>query len=36
MGFDNPDYFSTLFKRSAGISPGEYREFTRGKTKGIV
>jgi AraC-like DNA-binding protein len=36
MGFDNPDYFSTLFKRSAGISPGEYREFTRGKTKSVV
>lgn len=30
-GFDNPDYFCTLFKKRVGTSPTRYREFTQGK-----
>jgi AraC-like DNA-binding protein len=29
-GFDNPDYFCTIFKKKTGISPLEYRAFTQG------
>jgi AraC-like DNA-binding protein len=33
-GFDNPDYFCTIFKRKTGVSPLGYRAFTQGwKTK---
>lgn len=30
MGFDNPDYFCSLFKKKTGMSPLEYRRFTQG------
>jgi transcriptional regulator GlxA family with amidase domain len=30
-GFENPDYFCTLFKKHTGITPIGYREFTQGK-----
>ncbi len=33
LGFENPDYFCTLFKRLAGVSPTRYREFTRGEER---
>jgi AraC family transcriptional regulator, transcriptional activator of pobA len=26
LGFENPDYFMTFFKKNAGVSPGSYRE----------
>ena len=26
VGYDNPLYFSRLFKKTAGISPREYRQ----------
>jgi AraC-like DNA-binding protein len=29
-GFDNPDYFCTIFKKKTGLSPLEYRAFTQG------
>ena len=31
-GFDNPDYFCTIFKKKTGMNPMRYREFTQGKT----
>jgi AraC-like DNA-binding protein len=31
MGFDNPDYFCTIFKKKTGFSPLGYRAFTQGK-----
>jgi AraC-like DNA-binding protein len=31
MGFDNPEYFFTLFKKKTGMTPIKYREFTQGK-----
>ena len=31
VGFDNPDYFSTAFRKRAGMTPNKYREFTQGK-----
>ena len=32
VGYDNPTYFSTLFKRCCGIGPTEYRaQFTQEK-----
>ena len=30
-GFDNPDYFCTLFRKKTGMSPISYREFTQGR-----
>jgi AraC-like DNA-binding protein len=30
LGFDNPDYFCTIFKKKTGSSPLRYREFTQG------
>jgi len=30
-GFDNPDYFTSAFKRITGTSPGAYRRKTRGE-----
>ena len=32
LGFENPDYFCTLFRKRAGVSPIQYRELTQGKT----
>lgn len=29
-GFESPDYFCTIFKKKAGMSPIKYREFTQG------
>lgn len=31
MGFESPDYFSTIFKKKANMTPIQYREFTQGK-----
>ena len=31
VGFDNPDYFCTAFKKKTGSTPIKYREFTQGK-----
>jgi AraC-like DNA-binding protein len=31
MGFENPDYFCTVFKRRTGLSPGRYRDLTQGR-----
>jgi len=31
VGFDNADYFCTVFKKKTGMSPIKYREFTQGK-----
>ncbi|WP_165020256.1 MULTISPECIES: AraC family transcriptional regulator [unclassified Dysgonomonas] len=31
VGFENPDYFCTAFKKMTGASPIKYREFTQGK-----
>lgn len=33
MGFENPDYFCTLFKKRTGMSPIGYREFTQGRVR---
>lgn len=30
VGMDNPEYFCTLFRRKAGMTPMAYREFTQG------
>ncbi len=30
-GFENPDYFCTLFKKKTGMNPFKYREFTQGR-----
>ncbi|MFD0713550.1 response regulator [Paenibacillus sp. GCM10027626] len=30
-GYDNPHYFSRLFKKVTGLSPGEYRDFLANK-----
>lgn len=30
-GFENPDYFCTMFKKRTGMNPIRYREFTQGK-----
>lgn len=30
-GFDNPDYFCTVFKKKTNMTPVQYREFTQGK-----
>jgi AraC-like DNA-binding protein len=35
MGFDNPDYFCTIFKKKTGFSPLGYRAFTQGKEYNI-
>lgn len=35
-GFENSDYFSTVFLRMAGITPKEHRRITRPKEKGRV
>ena len=29
MGFSDPHYFSVTFKRVTGMTPKEYREFSR-------
>lgn len=31
VGFNNSEYFTTLFRRRTGMTPGEYRRFTQGK-----
>ncbi|NDV79739.1 helix-turn-helix domain-containing protein [Dysgonomonas sp. 511] len=31
IGFENPDYFCTLFKKKTGMTPFKYREFTQGQ-----
>ena len=31
LGFESIDYFSTLFKRQTGMTPGEFRNLGRGK-----
>ncbi|MDR3059352.1 MAG: AraC family transcriptional regulator [Prevotella sp.] len=31
VGFENPDYFCTLFKKKVGLTPIKYREITQGK-----
>lgn len=33
MGFENEDYFFTVFKRATGMTPLEYRRFTQGKRR---
>ena len=30
-GFENPDYFCTIFKKRTGMNPMRYREFAQGK-----
>lgn len=30
VGFNNTEYFATLFKKRTGYTPGRYREFTQG------
>jgi len=32
MGFENPEYFFTAFKKKTGMTPVQYRNFTQGKT----
>ena len=34
MGYENEDYFFTAFKRLTGMTPSEYRAFTRGHVRG--
>lgn len=31
VGFDNPDYFCTVFKKKTGSTPSKYRRLTQGK-----
>ena len=31
IGFENPDYFCTVFKKKTGMNPFKYREFTQGR-----
>ncbi len=31
LGFDNQDYFSTAFRKKTGMTPIQYRKFTRGR-----
>lgn len=32
ISFENPEYFSMVFKKKTGMTPMQYRDFTQGKT----
>ncbi|MEY8492568.1 AraC family transcriptional regulator [Lachnospiraceae bacterium 29-91] len=35
VGYDNPNYFSTIFSKVVGMSPARYREFYKEEMKGL-